>query len=398
MTSKTSVERTVGNGRTASGAVDIAARLAVEFRQTTAELDRTGEFPSANYDRMRADGYLRALVPTELGGFGAGILEMSHAQQALARGCASTALAVNMHQFQVGFMADGWRKTQAPGVEKALRRVAEEGIVLASTGAEAIVPGIWTTPTTAQRDGEGYRITGRKYFCSQAPGMDLVRVMARDVDTDELLILGVPAGAEGVSVVETWDTSGMRATASHDVVFDNVYISEAAVGARLPAGEPMRTAPMAGVATWFLSLVSGVYLGIAEEARAEAYKAIGTGINSSYRDDALTNVLVGQMEADFMAARAVRDDVVGRLDRDRSDPQATLADVVLLKEIVTDKAISIVDRAVQLAGGRGYFRKSPLERLARDVRAGRFHPPSSPQSFQLAGQRLREATPASVKS
>lgn len=121
MTSQTSIERATGNGRLQGSVIDIAAALAEEFRQGAAEYDRTGDFPSANYERMRTEGYLRALVPAELGGLGAGILEMSHAQQALARGCASTALAVNMHQFQVGFMADGWRKTRAPAAEKALR-------------------------------------------------------------------------------------------------------------------------------------------------------------------------------------------------------------------------------------------------------------------------------------
>lgn len=391
MTTEATITRTAGQGRMQGGAIDIAAQLAEEFRERAPEYDRSGNFPSENYERMRAQGYLRALVPVELGGLGAGIIEMSRAQQALARGCASTALAVNMHQFQVGFMADSWRKAQPPAVEMALRRVAEDGIVLGSTGAEAIVPGVWTTPTTARREGEGYRIDGRKYFCSQAPGMDLVRVMARDVETDELLICGVPADADGVSIVDTWDTAGMRATASHDVVFEGVLIPDAAIGARLPAGEPMRTVPMAGVATWFLSLVSGVYLGIAEEARSEAYRNIGTGVNSSHREPALTDVLVGLMEADFLVARATRDEVVGRLDRDRSDYQAALADLVLCKEIVTEKAVSVVERAVQLAGGRAYFRKSPLERLARDVRAGRFHPPSAPQSFELAGERFREA-------
>ena len=92
-----------------------------------------------------------------------------------------------MHQFQVGFAADTWRLTAGAPVEKLLRRIAAEGIVLGSTGAEALVAGAWTTATTAQREDGGYRISGRKYFCSQAPGMDLVpalkesgrRVLAR---------------------------------------------------------------------------------------------------------------------------------------------------------------------------------------------------------------------------
>src|SRR5581483_9418561 len=240
------------DGETASGDVAaLAATLAEEFRGRAAALDRTGQFPFDNYQRMREVGYLRAAVPAELGGLGAGLAAMARAQQALARGCASTALAVNMHQFQVGFAADTWRTTAAAPVEKVLRRIAAEGIVLGSTGAEAIVPGAWTTSTTAQREEGGYRISGRKYFCSQAPGMDLVRVNALDSQTGEILVVTVPAHAEGVRVVETWDTTGMRATASHDLVLENVFVPEAAVGARLPASGPMQHPALAGVAVWF---------------------------------------------------------------------------------------------------------------------------------------------------
>ena len=62
-----------------------------------------------------------------------------------------------------------------------------------------------------------------------------------------------------------------------------------------------------------------------------------------------------------------------------------------MKEAVVDNAIKTVEKAVEIAGGRSYFRKSPLERLARDVRAARFHPPSAPISYQMAGERIREA-------
>jgi alkylation response protein AidB-like acyl-CoA dehydrogenase len=374
-------------------AVEIARQLADEFRTRAAEYDRTGEFPTANYDRMRETGYLRALVPSELGGLGAGYLEMARAQQALARGCASTALAVNMHHFQIGFMSDMWHRTGAAPLEKILRRVADEGIVLGSTGAEAIVAGDWKPSTIARREGDGYRLTGRKFFVSQAPGIDVVRVQALDEETDETLICSVAANLDGVSIIETWDTTGMRATASHDLVLDNVFIPESAVGGKL-GPVPMRGAPMSGVSLWFLALMSSVYLGVAEEARAEAYRALGTGVNSNSRDDVLTNTLIGQMEADYMAAEATRDFVGGRLDRDHEDFVAAAKDAILMKEIVTEKAIAVVDRAVQIAGGRAFYRKSPLERLARDVRAARFHPPAAPVSYQMAGERYRETMAA----
>jgi len=372
--------------------ITIAQQLADEFRPRAAEYDRTGEFPHENYKRMREAGYLRATVPAELGGLGASLADMARAQQALARGCASTALAVNMHLFQIGTTADAWRNGQP--VEAFLRRVVDDGIVLVSIGAEAIVSGPWSPSTTAVPDDGHYVVNGRKFFASQAPGGDLFRFLARDTATGEMLVMAAPAGTPGLKVVETWDTTGMRATASHDLVFEDVRLPATAVGARLPAGEPLRTPAFANIARWFLPMMASVYIGIAEEAREEAYKAIGTGINSANRHDALTDVLVAEMEAALLTATSVRDQVTAALNTPPADAQAALAQATLMKDVVVDNTIRAVEKAVELAGGRAYFRKSPLERLARDVRAARFHPPSAPVSYQIAGQRLREARQA----
>lgn len=369
--------------------IEIAQELAEEFRGRAAEYDRTGEFPHANYDRMRETGYLRGIVPEELGGLGASLPEAARAQEELARGDGATAIAVNMHQFQVGVMADGFRNG-AP-TEATLRRIANEGIILGSTGAEMIVAGDWSPAATAERDGDDYIINGRKYFCSQATGMNVVRVNARDTATDELLAIAVPATAPGVSIAETWDTTGMRASASHDLILENVRVPATNVGVRVPYGAPMRTPQMTNVGRWFLPLGSSVYLGIAGEAREHAYRAIGGGINSANRADPLTDMLVGQMEAAYFTAQAVRNQTAAELATPPADHQAGLATGILCKEIVTAKAIEVVEKAVELAGGRAYYRKSPLERLSRDVRAGRFHPPASPTSFQMAGERRREA-------
>jgi alkylation response protein AidB-like acyl-CoA dehydrogenase len=92
----------------------------------------------------------------------------------------------------------------------------------------------------------------------------------------------------------------------------------------------------------------------------------------------------------------VRDQVTGELNTAAPDAIVGLARVILMKEVVVENAIRTVEKAVELAGGRSYFRKSPLERLARDVRAARFHPPSAPISYQMAGERLREARAAST--
>ena len=139
---------------------------------------------------MREEGYLAAPVPKELGGLGAGLLEMSRAQQALARGCASTALAVNMHVFQVGTTADAFRAGQP--VEPLLRRIADEGIVIGSNGAESIVAGPWTTPTTAEKSTATTSSTAASTSARRRRGWTSSVSVARDTETGELLVIGVP--------------------------------------------------------------------------------------------------------------------------------------------------------------------------------------------------------------
>lgn len=370
---------------------DLAHELRGEFDKRAADLDRDGGFPAENYERMEETGYLRGPVPRELGGLGADLPEVATAQRALGWGCASTALMVNMHVFQVGAAAQGWHASGAN--EAPLRRVAEDGIVLASTGAEAIVAGAWDTPTTAEPDGDEYVITGHKYFCSQADLMDLVRINARDTATGEILVVAMPAAAPGVRVEHTWDTLGMRGTASHDLVLDGVRVPASAVGVRLPASAPAWDPRFATVIRWFLAGASGVYLGIADRARELALESVGTGRNSAHRDPALTQALVGQMELAHFRAASAFECGLGRVVG-TADPVASMVESLLLKDSVFGDAAEVVDLAVQLAGGQAYFRRSVLDRLVRDVRAARHHPPSAPVSHQMVGLQRTGSVPA----
>ena len=82
-------------------------------------------------------------------------------------------------------------------------------------------------------------MSGRKAFCSQAPVADLLSTLAISDDPDEgriVLAVGIPTSSEGVRIVETWDTLGMRGTSSHDVQLEGVFVGEAQVAARRPWG------------------------------------------------------------------------------------------------------------------------------------------------------------------
>ena len=116
--------------------VELAGRLADEFAERASEHDRDGSFPFENYERMREEGYLGLTVPEELGGMGAGLYDLILAQERLAAGDGSTALAVNMHVSPIGQLASLWRASGDERLADVLRRAADGRLVYASMSAE----------------------------------------------------------------------------------------------------------------------------------------------------------------------------------------------------------------------------------------------------------------------
>src|SRR5260370_33282240 len=107
--------------------LDLARTLAAEFATRAAEHDRDGSFPFENYERMKQTGYLGLSVPVELGGMGASLLEMCLAQERLAQGCASTALAVTMHISPIGQQATLWQAGLRPASRAPVGRAPGRG-------------------------------------------------------------------------------------------------------------------------------------------------------------------------------------------------------------------------------------------------------------------------------
>ena len=353
--------------------VPLAADLAERFRPEAARHDRENSFPEENFRLMRETGFLRLAVPEELGGLGATMRQVCLAQAALAKGCASTALAVNMHHYLVLANTFRWRNGAAPA-EGLLRRVANDGIVLmTSGGSDGIFPS-----GTAVKNGDGYRVTARKVFCSQAPVASVLTTMAVYDDPDEekvVLLMGIPTSSPGFEVLDTWDTLGMRATASQDVQLTDVNVGEGQIAARRPWGKvdgPLRVA-----GSHFAPPVAAVYHGVAAAARDEAVRIVSgrrDGEGRPLAEDATIQRQIGLMDS---LLRTSWWSLLGALDEmgDGYAPdEQRFGTVMLAKRHVVTAATEVVDLAMSVAGGGAYFKRSPLEQAYRDVRAGEFHP------------------------
>src|SRR5690606_1407231 len=104
-----------------------------------------------------------------------------------------------------------------------------------------------------------------KQFGSLGPVWDRLGFHAMDASGagTPMIVHGfVSRSAPGVTVVETWDAHGMRATESHDTVLDGVFVPDEDVLCVIPAGPPDH--PATGVMfAWAATLIANVYIGIA---------------------------------------------------------------------------------------------------------------------------------------
>ncbi len=356
--------------------VGVVRQLGPGFATRAAAHDADDSFVADNYAELRAHRLFSAGVPVELGGGGASHAELTETLRVLATYCSSTALALSMHMHQVLIPTWRWRHERAP-VDTFLRRVAAEELILVSSGGSDWVAG----SGTAEKVDGGYRITGRKVFGSGAPAGDFLMTMAVYDDPTHgptVLHFAVPMDAPGVKLQDTWRTLGMRGTGSHDTVLDGVFVPEAAIGLRRPAGR--WSLPMHVTAALALPLIYAVYVGVAEAARA-----LALDVATKRRDDPTTQRLVGEMENELTAARlALRH----MLDAAPLGPMGaeTTGQVLIGRTLVAHAVIKTVERAMEVAGGAGFFRALGLERLFRDVQGARYHQVREPAQALYTGR------------
>lgn len=360
--------------------VALARDVGPAFAARAADFDEADAFVAENYAELTARRFFSAGVPAELGGGGAAHPELCAMLRELARHCGSTALALSMHTHLLAMTVWRWREGQP--VEPLLRRVAQEQIVLVSTGASD-----WLDSSgTADKVAGGYRVTGRKIFGSGSPaGTLLVTSAVYDdpADGPTVLHFPVPLAAEGVTVLDNWRTLGMRATGSHDVLLENVFVPDGAVSLRRPKGQWHTF--FNAVAAIALPLVMSVYAGVAEAA---SDLALGIARKKSERGlDPHLPYLLGEMDNTLVTAQLAVQGMVDLCDDYAFEPTVQTANAVLIRKTVAANAcIQTAEKALEVAGGGAFFRSVGLERLLRDVHGSQFHPLQEKRQHLFTGR------------
>ena len=368
------------------------------LRSRAATYDRENRFFQEDFDDLKKAGYLLMSVPKEFGGLGMTLAEVARETRRLAQYAPATALGLNMHHYWVGTAADTWRSGDQ-SVEFILKDAGAGEVFAAGHAESGNETSILMSITKAEKVAGGYKFTGKKSFGSLSPvwtrlgmhGMD-----TSDPAAPKVVHAFMPRDTKGYTIKETWDVMGMRATRSDDTVLDGVVIPDKYIVRVVPAGFAGADFFILSIFAWALTGFSNVYYGLArralelavEQVKGKTSLAMPRGM--AHHPEIQHDVAEMTMELDAIHAQ------IESVARDWSEG-VQHADwpikIIGMKHRAVEGAWKVVDRAMDVSGGFGMFKKSELERLFRDARAGRFHPANSALSHEVIGKLMLGLNP-----
>jgi alkylation response protein AidB-like acyl-CoA dehydrogenase len=376
----------------ASGSVSVLSDALLQAcRQRAAGYDRDNKFCQEDFDELKAAGYLKLTLPKEFGGLGYTLNQYTREARRLANYAPATALCLNMHHYWVGTAADSWRAG-----DKSVGFILEEagkGEVFAAGHAESgNETSIVMSITKAEKVPGGYKFTGRKSFGSLTPVW--TRLGMHGMDTSDpahpKVIHGFLARTTpGITIKETWDVMGMRATRSDDTVLDGAFVPDSHIVRAVPAGLAGADFFVLSIFAWALGGFGNVYYGLAqrmleltiEHVKNKTSLAMPRGmVHHPHVQDGVAEMVIGLEAIGAQLERVTQDWSNGVQHPDWP------IKIVSAKYNAVETAWKIADRALEVSGGFGMFKKSEMERLFRDARAGRFHPANSSLAHELIGK------------
>ncbi|MGG3889516.1 acyl-CoA dehydrogenase family protein [Metabacillus fastidiosus] len=358
------------------------------FKSHSREVDEQSKFPRENIQALVDIGYTKLTLPKEYGGGGISVTDMILLQETIASFDSATGLAIGWHQGVVGelYEKELWETDM-------LDTFAEEIVngALVNRAASEFQTGSPTRggrPGTCaiKKDGK-WVISGIKSYTTMSPILTHILVTAWVEEQGVIGTFLINKETSGVSVRENWEVMSMRGTGSHDLVLENVEVSEDGL-------VEFNNGPRSNNLNGWILHIPACYLGIAQAARDYAVTFATQHSPNSLKGSIsqLPNVqtLIGQMDLELMKARHFLYSVAQAYD-DESRRKLLTNELSVAKYITTNSAISIVDKAMRLVGAKSLQLSNPLQRYYRDVRAGLHNPPMDDMTiFKLAGTAIEE--------
>jgi alkylation response protein AidB-like acyl-CoA dehydrogenase len=332
--------------------------------------DVKGELPAAFLEEMRSFGLFGLVIPEAHGGMGFGSTAYSRVLQQIATHDGSVALTVGAHSSigMRGLLIFGTEAQKA----KWLPRLASGELIAAfcltepGSGSDAA-----SVKTTARRQGDGWILNGEKLWITNGGIAGFYTVFAKTPADDgehkaQMTAFIVPRDLPGVSVGPHEDKMGIRASNTTTVHFEDVRLGAehvlGEVGKGFKAAMRILNAGRSGLGG---GCVGGMKRLIQLATRqAKERKQFGRPI----AEFGLVKQKIGEMVVNAYASESVVGMVAGLADQGYEDYAVEAA---ISKVYATEALWRTADEALQVAGGNGYMREFPYERVVRDARINR---------------------------
>jgi alkylation response protein AidB-like acyl-CoA dehydrogenase len=333
-----------------------------------AEIDQTGQYPWDLKEQMANLDIMAMPFPPEYKGTGASELLLVMTIEELARSCATTSLILAA-QLLAGtpimlFGNESQKQKYLPPLAKG-EWLAAYALTEPEAGSDAAA-----MRTTAVRKGDMYLLNGVKHFITNG-GLAQVNVVFARTDstagTKGISAFLVDKYAPGFSVGKAEHKMGIRGSQTTELVFVDCEVpaenllGQEGEGFKIAMATLDRTRP--GVAAQALGIAQGAF------DFAVDYVKTRTQFGKPIADQQGIQFMIAEMAADLEAARLLVYRAAMLIDRSQTQRDLRFSqESAMSKMFASEKAVSIVDKALQLLGGYGYMTEYPLERMYRDVR------------------------------
>lgn len=377
--------------------------IADSYAEGAVQADEHNQLNVELIQALKDAGYHTFSVPQEYGGKSISLTDFLLCQERIAQVDAPTAIAIGWHHISMFNLAQSRTWDEAVFADLC-RDVVENGALINRADSEAATgsPSRGGKPQTkATSSGDQYILNGRKSFTTMSPMLDYFLISATLEPDGNVADFLIPRHVEGVSIDPVWDMVGMRGTASHNLVLENVILpAKACVGVR---PNPNPDQPRKWELSAYMMNIPASYLGIAIAARQHAID-----FASTYQPNSVNQPIIhlphiqqklGQLELELTTARHFMYSVAHRWDieqqhqsstgkgTDRSYQNWISPDIAAVKTVAIQAAISVTDQAMRIVGAHSLAMSHPLQRLYRDVRFGLHNPPMDDVTITQLAQR-----------
>ena len=347
------------------------------------EMDDAAHFVPGLLDKLFALGVMGIEVPESHGGGGATFFHSVLAVEALARVDASVGVLVDVQNTLVINALVRWggdEITQRYLPQLATRTVGAYALSEAGSGSDA-----FALTTRAVANGQGFALTGRKLWITNANEADLFIVFATanpEAGYKGITAFLVERGTPGFTVGKKEDKLGIRASSTCELILEDVHVPRANVLGEVGNGYKVA-----------IETLNEGRIGIGAQMLGIAQAALDHAVRYTRERRQFGKAIADFQGVQFQLARAATDVEAARLlvynaARLRDAGRPFLTEAAMCKLHASETAERVASLAVNLFGGYGFVKDYPVEKLYRDAKIGQIYEGTSNLQLQTIAKQL----------